>query len=272
MNTAHLDYETLADLAEGLLDDELTASAGAHLEHCLECRDRSAELAEVTRLLAEVPAPPIPAELADRIDAALAAEAAATSAVPSLEARRGRRHLRILSAAAAAAVVVGGGAVLTRTAMNSPITSEASKAQSSAPVQERDDRSGAAGGTAASPNSAPDTRSEAVTRQDAIVASGTDYRPDTLGAQVAAELRRHDRATPLRPATITAQRMTGCLHRIAADRRPLLVDMAGFEGRPATIIALPGGGADRLDVWVVGPSCSADTNDVIQHTVVPAEP
>jgi hypothetical protein len=206
----------------------------------------------------------MPAELAGRIDAAIAAEAAATSAVPSLEARRGRRHVRILSAAAAAIVVVGGGTMLARTAMNSPITSDASKAQS-APAQERGDRSAAGAGDAASPNAAPEVRSKAATDQYAIGASGTDYHESTLGAQVAAELR-HDDQTLSRPAGGAAQRLTDCVHRIAANRRPLLVDVAGYEGQPATIIALPGAGVDRLDVWVVGPGCSATANDVIEHT------
>jgi len=265
VNTAHLEYEILADLAEGLLDDEPAAAATAHLERCAECRDRSAELAEVSRLLAEVPVPPMPAELAGRIDAAIAAEAAATSAVPSLEARRGRRHLRILSAAAAAVVVVGGGTMVARTVMNSSITSDASKARSAAPVQQHDDRS-ASGTSGEVPNSAPEVRSNAESGQYAIARSGTDYRESTLGAQVTAELR----STPHMagsPAGAPMQRLTACVRRIAPDRQPLLVDVAGYEGRPATIIALPGDTAGRMDIWVVGPNCSATTGDVIRHAV-----
>lgn len=267
MNTAHLEYEILAELAEGLLDDEPAAAATAHLESCAECRDRSAELAEVSRLLAEVPVPPMPAELAGRIDAAIAAEAAATSSVPSLEARRGRRHLRILSAAAAAIVVAGGGTMVARTVMNSSITSEASKAQSAAPAQQQDDRSAAGtGAEVASPNSAPEVRSGATGDQYAIAGSGTDYRERTLGAQVAAELRSGGhKVSP--PAESSVQRLTACVRRIAPNRQPLLVDVAGYEGRPATIIALPSDAAGRMDIWVVGPACSATTSDVIEHTV-----
>src|SRR5205085_9575222 len=81
VNTAdlnpHLDLDTLADLAEGLLDEDQAASAGEHLESCPQCRDLSAELADVSRILAEAPMPPLPAELAERLDAAIAAEVAA---------------------------------------------------------------------------------------------------------------------------------------------------------------------------------------------------
>jgi anti-sigma factor RsiW len=273
VNTAHLEYETLADLAEGLLDDEPAAAATAHLEQCAECRDRSAELVEVSRLLAEVPVPPMPAELAGRIDAAIAAEAAATSDVTSLTSRRERRHLRVLSAAAAGVLVVGGGAMLARTAMNSPISSEASKAQSPAqPAQERNDRAVTSGADRASPNaapsapsapSAPESQIRSAAEEYAIATSGTDYRAATLGSQVAAELRRNHVMS--HPAGTSAQRLTGCVHRVAANQRPLLVDVAEYEGRPATIIALPGDRADRLDVWIVGPSCSATAPDVIEH-------
>ncbi|MDX6433579.1 MAG: hypothetical protein QOE54_5945, partial [Streptosporangiaceae bacterium] len=60
MKTAHLDYETLADLAEGLLDDEQAASANDHLVDCDECQSRSADLADESQLLADAPVPPLP--------------------------------------------------------------------------------------------------------------------------------------------------------------------------------------------------------------------
>jgi hypothetical protein len=155
-----------------------------------------------------------------------------------------------------------------RTVMNSPVTSSASKAQSAAPAQQHDDRSapGAGSGEAGSPNSAPEVRSNAESGQYAIARSGTDYRESTLGTQVAAELRS-GRHLAGRPTGLPMQRLTACVRRIAPDRQPLLVDVAGYEGRPATIIALPGDAAGRMDIWVVGPNCSATADDVIEHTV-----
>jgi hypothetical protein len=67
VNPAHLDHRALADLAEGLLDDDHAASANAHLDDCAECRERSAEVADVSRILADIPVPPMPADLAARI-------------------------------------------------------------------------------------------------------------------------------------------------------------------------------------------------------------
>lgn len=118
MNPAHLDYDVLADLAEGLLEDDEAASVNAHLDTCADCRELSADLADVSRILAEAPVPSMPAELAERIDTAIAAESMHTATVVSLEQRRGRRHWRILSAAAAAVIVVGGGATVGKIALD----------------------------------------------------------------------------------------------------------------------------------------------------------
>jgi hypothetical protein len=260
---AHLDYEMLADLAEGILDEDMAASATEHLADCGECRDRSAELADVSRLLAESAVPPMPEKLAARIDAAIAAESVSTATVASLQARRGRRHLRMLSAAAAAIVVVGGAVAVGRSAMESPSTP--ADAHNQIPAQERTDRSttGSAGaapsersGTAA--KSAPQRLSGAYP----IARTGTDYRDTTVGTQIIDTMRRGDL-----PVTQPTAQLSGCVQRVAAGRQPLLVDVAGYDGRPATVIVLPGGtGGSALDVWIVGSKCSVDTSDVIKRT------
>lgn len=109
MNAAHLDYDVLADLAEGLLDEELSISAEAHLADCADCRIRATELADLSRVLADAPAPPMPAHLVDRLDAAIAAEVASHQG-----AQHGHARFRFLAAAAAALVVIGGGGVAVR--------------------------------------------------------------------------------------------------------------------------------------------------------------
>jgi hypothetical protein len=263
VTAAHLDYDTLADLAEGLLPDDRAASADAHLSGCAECRDRSAEIANVTRLLAEAPLPPMPAALASRIDHALAAEAATTGHdVISLESRRGRRRMRVLSAAAAAVVVVGGGALVGNALTNGSMSSDSGTAQSQ-PIQDRS-------GSAAAKQSGPGATMLNESRGGAAAAgghltlrSGTDYTATRLGEQVSVQLTKGDRRGA--EAGMSTQ-LTNCVRTVAQGKSPLLVDVAMYEGRAATVIVLPGADSARLDVWIVGPACSASDPAVIKHT------
>ena len=118
---SHLDLDALADALAGEGED------GGHLERCVSCASRLAELAaadaRVSAVLAALPAPPVPAGLAERLSAALVAEAPLVtphtgsessgagsgvtgSSVTALPARRARRNW--LPAAAAAVLVVSG--------------------------------------------------------------------------------------------------------------------------------------------------------------------
>ena len=261
MAAAHLDYDDLADLAEGLLPDSRVASADAHLADCAECRNRSAEITNVTRLLVDTPMPPMPAALASRIDEALAAEAAATGHdVVSLESRRGRRRMRILSAAAAV-IVVGGGALVGHTLLNGSVSSENGTAQSQ-PIQ---DRSGsAASKQQPGANTLKGSRGGAAAAGGYLtLQSGTDYTAARLGEQVSVQLTKGDSRTAeeLAPAQLTE-----CVRTITQGNVPLLVDVAKYEGRAATVIVLPTTDSTRLDVWIVGPGCSASDPAVIKHT------
>lgn len=257
MTAAHLDYETLADLAEGLLSDARAASADEHLATCTECRDRSAEITDVSRLLAEAPVPPMPAKLAARIDEALAAEAASSTPVVSLEAMRHRRRMRFLSAAAAAVIVVGGGSVVGYTLVHGSVSSESGAAQS----QPVGDRTGSPG--ARTQGSKPNVLQAPEGGSYQAVRSGTDYSSARLGDQLSAQLAQGESRAK---AELAPQPLSGCVRRVAGGKVPLLVDRASYEGRPATVIALPGDRADRLDVWVVGPNCSASDTALIEHT------
>jgi hypothetical protein len=271
VSAAHLDYDTLADLAEGLLDESLAASADAHLVSCAVCRDRSAEIADVSRLLADAPVPPMPAELAARIDQALAAEAAAGPApasVADLENRRRHKRLRVMSMAAAAVVVVGGGAFVARTLVGGSVSSD-SQTAASKPVQDRTARpNGQSGqGGAASKLQGPAEAAFPAAR------SGTDYTAAKLGDQVSAQLTKN-RAARAPSATrefAAPQQLSGCVGRVAQGKSPMLVDVARYEGRPATLIVVPAATADRLDVWVVGPACSATETALVTHTQTPAQ-
>jgi hypothetical protein len=244
VKSTHLDYDTLADLAEGLLDRERAASADAHLLSCPDCRDRSEELTEVSRILAEAPLPPLPAELAARIDAAILAEAAS----PARSTSSRRRPLFMLSAAAAAVVVVGGGALAGNAMLHSHMSAADSKAMS--PPEGADN-----------PANAPLARHALGTYPS--VSSHTDYHAATLGPQLTATLASSYRNTlsskqesralagpaPLAPCAVVT----------AGGVQPLLVDQARFEGVPATLVVLPDSRPNGLDVRVLGADCKLIT-------------
>lgn len=71
----HYDLETLAELAEGLLDDATAQRVRDHLVICDPCGEALADLAGVREVLAAMPVPAMPLGVAMRVDQALAAEA-----------------------------------------------------------------------------------------------------------------------------------------------------------------------------------------------------
>lgn len=254
MNPAHLDYDVLADLAEGLLEDDEAASVNAHLETCADCRDLSADLADVSRILAEAPVPSMPAELAERIDTAIAAESMHTATVASLEQRRGRRHWRILSAAAATVVVLGGGATVSKIAMDGASSSD-SAARHPAPHRSLTDPGSGSG----VPKAAPGEPAPAFK----VAQSGTDYRSGTLGDQVGGVVTggQEMRAEGAAPGA----RLRGCVAGVAGEQSLLLVDQAKYEGQPAIIIAVNGDQPGKRNIWVVGPDCSPQAHHLLKQ-------
>lgn len=258
MNPAHLDYEALADLAEGLLDDDEAASANAHLDDCALCRERSAEIADVSRLLADVSVPPMPEELIERIDEAIRAEAEKSAPVASLPHRALKRQraggwrsrftpLRLVSAAAAAVVVLGGGAVLGGVLLNGSLS----------------------GDDHASHVPADSSRGKAAVLAEGsftVRRSGTVYRSATL-AQQADEMVLKANSLPV--LEDSPGRLVGCVDQVALGIKPVLVDAARFEGREATVIVVPTEGS-TWRVVVVGPKCTDTTSDVIEETTIPA--
>jgi hypothetical protein len=269
MTSAHLDYETLAELSEGLLDLDHAASADAHLADCAECRERSTEISEVSRLLAEASVPPMPAELATRIDAAIAAEMPPITDSLQARSRWHGRRFQILSAAAAAAVLVGGGITVTQAVLDGgqlapDATTSASKPawqdRADDPKVAREDKgAGESGGAAPSAQREPGPFT--------LMRSGTDYRRSTLPEQVQATVTTAKAITGPRGA-VTSNRLMGCVIKVAQGKTPIVVDQAAFEGGIATLIVLPTDTPERLDAWLVGPGCSGVRSDVLEHRLL----
>ncbi len=74
--SGHVDTETLALFAEGLLSRRHSGRVRSHLSECASCASARAQLGQIPSLLAAAPAPPMPADVAARLTAALSAEAA----------------------------------------------------------------------------------------------------------------------------------------------------------------------------------------------------
>jgi predicted anti-sigma-YlaC factor YlaD len=244
VTAAHLDYEALADFAEGILDDATATSTEEHLAHCDDCRRRAAEVAEVSRVLARAPTPPMPAHLVDRLDAALAAEAAAHVPV-----HRHHRRYQFVAAAAAAVVLVGGGAAAVRTVMDGDSSTVTG---TQPPMIDRTHSSSPPGPAIA--RAVPFT----------VVQTGTRYTAAGLESQVTGALSKAT-AGGRHAMSAADGPLADCVVRVGGGKVPLLVDSATYEGRPATVIALPGGDAAHADVWIVGPKCSTSNADVLAH-------
>jgi|SRR5215472_815563 len=297
--TGHVDAETLAAAREGLLPRRRAARVGEHVARCPECAELDQQLAGVTHLLADSPAPPMPAAVTARIEAALAAEAAGRSAAgagagaaaepghpgpaapaPGRRAARPRRARaahgrpkarpwlspRLVAAAAAVAAVVGGGGYAL--SQLGPVNSGPSAAEG-APHRVA---SGGAGSSAKGEGAVPAASQAPPSLK--IVRSGTNYLPGQLASQVGVALAR-SRPSPLplhagsagtQPSAFSQSReanLPACVRRVTGGLTQRVVDLARYQGRPAAVIVATGAGGRPSHVWVVGPGCSGTVSDIL---------
>jgi hypothetical protein len=61
---------------------------------------------------------------------------------------------------------------------------------------------------------------------------------------------------------VTASRLAGCIGLIAPGRTVLLINIARYQGTPATLIVTAATGVNETEAWVAGSSCSATTKDI----------
>ncbi|GAA3762148.1 anti-sigma factor RsiW [Spinactinospora alkalitolerans] len=265
--TSHVDTETLALLAEGLLEESEERSVQAHVSECGQCAEQVAALADVSRVLAEVPAPPLPDGLAERIDEALRSEsrqrpnAPGGAHAPSIdEAARvtplrrksgPTRWMPYLVAAAAAVFVIGGGAAV----LNTVLGSQAPGLQTEPSTQDQPDA--------------------ALAYHPVVVSSGTDYTEDRLAEQGASVIERSSlaaapesdgeetAASPLATDTTDLPSdVSSCVRGLDEEKaaRPVLLDIAEYEGEPAWIMVFEGAagaaGPDGYGLRVVSTDCS----------------
>jgi hypothetical protein len=170
---------------------------------------------------------------------------------------------RLAAAAAAVVILAGGGYAIAR--VLSPGHTGRSSSSAASPVISGPPASGRA------PEAAP------AAGRLPLVASGTHYRSGLLPAQVGAVLKRYPapgispgqpRARPTLPVTAFPN-LAACVDHVAGSERPQLVDLAHYGTRPAAVIVVPAPGTGKLNVWVVGPGCSAQGGDVIATFSMP---
>lgn len=269
VNGGHLSPDTLADLAEGLLDAREALAARGHLVGCAQCSARQNRLAEVSRVLADhSDAGALPPEVAARLDDALAAEATSTG-TPGRASVRSPFGMRVLQAAAAVVLLLAGVGV------------GVSALQGGGSENSEQTTAGDAGGGAAA------ERASAFT----VTASGRNWSADTVVEAVpqlvagsfpaaesapAAEGGSEDSGAAPRLLSEDLGRLAGgppladCVTALAdGPATPLAVDLASWQGNPAAVIVLPTpDDPTTVDTWVVDPACSQADAQVLHFARV----
>jgi hypothetical protein len=293
----HVDAESLALCAEGLLSRRRSERIRSHVASCPGCAAAQARLTEVPALLAQVPPPPLPPGIAARLDAALSAETARRAApdpgtvpgpaAPAPPAGTPPRHragrprgprLRMpvaarLVAAAGVLVVAGGVGYAVSQSSSSPSTSSSSAGPAAVPsaVAGPDSPSAASG-------AGPEIGAGA---QFTVRHSGTPYRKTTLAAQArtllaapSAGLNSPGKGSGGLSRRAPGLALTGCVEKVAGLKavragEVKLVDQARFQGRPATVIVVQVTSAQPGTVYAAGAGCSASRADILATAHLP---
>jgi len=294
----HASADDLAGLDLDALKPRKAARVRQHVSGCIQCTQLSSQMSAVPTLLASVPYPSMPPSLATQLDTALASEstrrlasAPATEAgrrdLPKRRARKPRVGWQLpgmsvvgtrLVAAASALIILGvGGYVITSNTGSNLGTAASSSGAASAPSAQH-----------VSLGPTVEYGQPSATKTVRTVQSTTNFTAANLSAEAqaavrAAESKGAEGARPLRAAVpgstmganspsssthgqaSTPANLTGCLDAIVGSQPVQLVDIAKFDGQPATIIVTQQTAARPAEVWVVGPACSASNHDVKAH-------
>lgn len=268
---AHPDEQTVAEFRDGLVHGQRAAWLAEHLARCPRCGTVPARLDEVTAMLAAAPAPAMPADVTRRLTDVLAAEAAGRAAAAvrdgatSVEGshrgparRRGPRRrftmpkLLIPVAVAACLLLAGGGIFLTKLGGVSPSVGSSSSKASPRP-------------SVVMPGAQGPIRTSQGVSGTRTQDSGTNYEPATLRAQVRSQIA-HSTGVVGNGAGSSVAAPQGCEYQVTHGVRPVFVDTARYQGKPAVIIAT------STSVWVVAPACDSSHPRVIAHQLLAGLP
>jgi hypothetical protein len=288
----HVDAESLALCAEGLLSRRRSERVRSHVATCPECAAAQARLTEVPALLAQVPPPSLPPGIAARLDAALSAEAARRAvqdpgyapehaapaphpdAVPSPGTGRpgtGRSRGPWLGLPVAARVLATAGVLVIAGGIGYAVSQPSSTPSTSGASGPR----AAAASALSGPNhhSTPTSNGPATGVSEFTVShSGTTYQKGTFPRQ-AAMVAAQPVTGLIRPGEAQGQSrpdqaLIGCVKNVAGpgavrSHEVKLVDQARYGGRPATVIVVQATPAQAGMVYVAGTRCSASDADLL---------
>ncbi len=299
--TRHASTGQLASYAVGELKRREAARVAAHVAVCPQCADLRQDLADVPAVLAASPYPSLPESVSGRIEAALRVEVNRRfGAAPASEA--GRRELPAGSrggragpgrpgwrlpglpvrpgwvAAVAGVLLLVGGGYLVASNMPTGAGSGASSAPAAPPVATQPMTEGptVTYGTAGSQHTVH------------TVSSSTNFEPGQLHAQALDAVHEAEvkglagtqasgasapQATlgPLAGSAAGASaqsQLAGCIDAVGPGLRVLLLELASFEGKPATIIVFESTPASQAEVVVAASSCSAAAPDVLARAAL----
>jgi len=290
----HPGADQLASLTVSGLRPRKTAGIQAHLARCEPCAQVSQQLNAIPAILASAMYPPMPQTLTVRTGSTISREAQKRlAAMPATEtgrrdlpARRPRAatsvgwHLPGLSAAATRLAAAGAAVILAvagsyRVAEIASTRITPSSPQAGATSQQMslgaDVSYGQPGSrhTIRAVNSdtnfvAAHLRTQAIAAVHAAEARGAIAAPS---ASAATQLTG-SAADTAAGSPATASRLAGCIGLIAPGRTVLLINIARYQGTPATLIVTAATRVNEAEAWVAGSSCSATTKDVLTQAAL----
>jgi hypothetical protein len=265
----------------------LTRSAAPPMPDALTARIEAALAAEAAARSAAAPAA-VAAGGAGPAARDMAGRGAAPGGAGRGADRRGRGRsglvLRVAAVAAAVAVIAGGGYGVLRL-LSPGRASETSAGLGAegaprAPGATRPALPGMSGGVGAPAGGT--VHAPAIgTAIGQVVSSGTNYQPGRLGAQASTVLAQlgpaahaspapsRSRAAPQNHLATAFPALPACVARVARGQRPLLVDVARYQGHPAAVIVLRAAPGGRPRAVVVAPGCSGTTARVLATAALP---
>jgi hypothetical protein len=258
----HPDAETIAGYQAGALARWRLLRrrrVAAHLAGCPDCAATARRLTTVTAVLASAVHPPMPAHVAERLTEVLATQPAPTTRETThgrskrlLEAPGGRRpRLVPVGAVVVLLGILGVGGYFIGQAQGPSGTTASSSAT------REDHQPGpqiTGGGFQMNPEhiGPQDSTPTGGRTSYRVVASGTNYLPATLRAQVGQE--KGDMSLS---GTGAPSALAGCIARLATGSAVQFVDIAKYQGRRAWVIA------SAARAWVTETSCSASGTDLL---------
>jgi hypothetical protein len=288
--TSHLDTDVLAEFRAGLMTGRRRRAMAAHLTDCARCAAASDQLAELSALLAAIPAPVMPDSVSQRLDAALAAEVARrdeaerAGAGPSRHRRRPPRPARrptlqfvmtrVLVPAAAVVALAAGGYGLSLIGGHSSSSSSATAGSAAEPAAASALPSAARANAVPAPSTSAHAAEPGIMKSAlGLVPNATDFLPATLRSQLEAALRAS--AASAGPARAATGPLQACIQRLASGLSPgttKLVENGYYQGRPAIVIVVSSG--NGYLAWVVtpgwvAPGCSATSPGVLARIALP---